>query len=170
MWFQPDVQPETWVTGLTDDMGNTFLPMFFRRLRGPWRLALDRTQWKLGRRDVNILMLALVTWRARVPLMWSAPDNNGGTSDRRERIAMQRYLAIFGAASIRPLLADREFVSLEWMSFLHENNIPFAIRMRRSWSSPPRTAAASPWDRCLGSAAGSAASAPPWAARPPGRR
>ena len=100
-------------------------------LEGPWHLALDRTQWKLGTRDVNILMLAVVTRRARVPLIWSVLDNNGGTSDSGQRIAlMRRYLAIFGAASIRLLLADREFVGLAWMRFLNENNIPFAIRMK----------------------------------------
>ena len=100
-------------------------------LDGPWRLALDRTQWKLGTRDVNILMLAVITRRARVPLIWSVLDNNGGTSDSGQRIAlMRRYLAIFGAASIRLLLADREFVGRAWMDFLNENNIPFAIRMK----------------------------------------
>jgi hypothetical protein len=100
-------------------------------LDGPWHLALDRTQWKLGARDVNILMLAVVTRRARVPLIWTVLDNRGGTSDSGDRIAlMQRYLAIFGAASIRLLLADREFIGLEWMDFLNKNNIPFAIRMK----------------------------------------
>ena len=100
-------------------------------LDGPWRLALDRTQWKLGTRDVNILMLAVITRRARVPLIWSVLDNNGGTSDSGQRIAlMRRYLAIFGAASIRLLLAAREFAARAWMDSLNENNIPFAIRMK----------------------------------------
>jgi hypothetical protein len=100
-------------------------------LVGPWHLALDRTQWKLGTRDVNILMLAVVTRRARAPLMWSVLDNDGGSSDTAARVRlMQRYLAIFGAASIRLLLADREFVGVEWMNFLNENNISFAIRMK----------------------------------------
>ena len=100
-------------------------------LDGPWHLALDRTQWKLGTRDVNILMLAVVTRRARVPLIWSVLDNNGGASDTGQRILlMRRYLAIFGAASIRLLLADREFVGRAWMDFLNENNIPFAIRTK----------------------------------------
>jgi hypothetical protein len=95
-------------------------------LDGPWRLALDRSQWKPGTRDVDILMLAVVTRRARVPLIWSVLDNDGGTSDSGQRIApMRRYLAIFGAASVRPLLADREFVGRAWMNFLNENNIPF---------------------------------------------
>ena len=100
-------------------------------VEGPWHLALDRTQWKIGMRDVNILMLAVVTRRARVPLIWSVLDNNGGTSDSGQRIAlMRRYLAIFGAASVRLLLADREFVGRAWMRFLNENSIPFAIRVK----------------------------------------
>ena len=100
-------------------------------LEGPWHLALDRTQWKIGTRHVNILMLAVVTRRARVPLIWSVLDNNGGTSDSGQRIAlMRRYLAIFGAASVRLLLADREFVGRAWMRFLNENSIPFAIRVK----------------------------------------
>jgi hypothetical protein len=58
-------------------------------------------------------------------------DNNGGNSETGQRMAlMRRYLAIFGAASIRLLLADREFVGRAWMDFLNENNIPFAIRMK----------------------------------------
>ena len=35
-------------------------------LRGRWQLALDRTQWKVGAKDVNILMLAVITPRFRV--------------------------------------------------------------------------------------------------------
>ena len=30
------------------------------------------------------------------------------------------------------LLADREFVGAEWMEFLCESNIPFAIRLREN--------------------------------------
>ena len=31
-------------------------------------LALDRTQWKIGDREVNYLVLAVITRRFRVPL------------------------------------------------------------------------------------------------------
>ena len=30
---------------------------------GPWRLTMDRTNWRLGRRDVNILMIGIVMHR-----------------------------------------------------------------------------------------------------------
>lgn len=95
-------------------------------------LALDRTNWRIGSKDINILVLAVVTRRFRVPLMWTLIEHQGN-SDTQQRIAlMQRYLAVFGAASIQWLLADREFVGSRWMDFLNENNIPFAIRVKES--------------------------------------
>ena len=93
-------------------------------------LALDRTNWKIGATDVNILMLAIVTRRFRVPLMWSLLPHQGN-SDTDQRIAlMRRYLALFPAASIELLLADREFIGTRWMNFLQQHQIPFAIRVK----------------------------------------
>ena len=76
-------------------------------------------------------MLAEVTRRTRVQLIWSILDNNSGTNDSGERIALMRhYLAIFGAARVRLLLADQEFIGLESKDFLKENNISFAIHVK----------------------------------------
>lgn len=99
-------------------------------LERPKYLALDRTNWKLGSRDINILMLAIVTRRFRVPLLFTLLPHQGN-SDTRHRIAlMRRYLSLFPAASICCLLADREFIGAQWMDFLNENSIPFAIRVK----------------------------------------
>lgn len=99
-------------------------------LERPKLLALDRTNWKLGARDVNVLVLAIVTRRFRVPLMWVLL-NHAGNSATAQRIALiKRYLKLFGASSIQALLADREFIGAEWMEFLIENNVPFAIRIK----------------------------------------
>ncbi|NKB15816.1 MAG: IS4 family transposase [Sphingomonadales bacterium] len=98
----------------------------------PVPLALDRTNWQVGSKDINILVLAVVTRRFRMPLMWTLLTHQGN-SDTQQRIAlMERYLALFGAASIQWLLADREFVGSRWMDFLSKNNIPFAIRVKQS--------------------------------------
>lgn len=76
------------------------------KVNPPWILCLDRTNWKIGRSNVNILMLCVVTRRLRIPLMWTLLDKQG-SSNAAERIAlMQRYLRLFGAGSIRHLLAD----------------------------------------------------------------
>jgi len=99
-------------------------------LERPKFLALDRTNWKLGSRDINILMLAIVTRRFRVPLLFTLLPHQG-SCDMASRIAlMRRYLALFPASSIGCLLADREFIGAQWMDFLNENNIPFAIRVK----------------------------------------
>lgn len=99
-------------------------------LTGSWTLALDRTQWQVGARDVNYLVLAVITPRFRVPLIWSVIDGRG-CSSAADRIAlMRRYLAFFDVSTIRLLLADREFIGARWMEFLNDNSIPFAIRLK----------------------------------------
>lgn len=100
-------------------------------LKRPKLLALDRTNWKLGARDVNVLVLAVVTRRFRVPLMWTLLDHQGNSSTAQRITLMQRYLRLFGAQSIEALLADREFIGTKWMKFLIENNVPFAIRLKQ---------------------------------------
>jgi len=63
--------------------------------------------------------------------MWTVLDRVG-SSHTDERIAlMRRYLAVFGAGTIRLLLADREFIGLKWLTSLDESGIPFAIRVKQ---------------------------------------
>jgi hypothetical protein len=95
-----------------------------------WTLVLDRTNWKIGRTEVNYLVLAAVTRRKRVPLVWTLLPHDGGSASADRIALMRRYLARFPAASIRILLGDREFIGAEWLKFLNDNNIPFVIRLR----------------------------------------
>jgi hypothetical protein len=101
-------------------------------LERPKLLALDRTNWKLGSCDVNVLVLAIVTRRFRVPLMWVLLDHAGNSATTQRIALMERYLSLFGVASIEALLADREFIGTGWIEFLIENNVPFAIRLREN--------------------------------------
>ncbi len=97
---------------------------------GAWTLALDRTSWKVGTRDVNFLVLAVVTRRFRVPLFWTLLDGPGNSATATRIALMTRYLAHFPVSTVRLLLADREFIGTEWLKFLNDTNIPFAIRLR----------------------------------------
>lgn len=97
-----------------------------------WVVVLDRTNWTIGRTEVNFLVLAAVTRRFRVPLLWVLLPH-GGNSATADRIAlMRRYLTRFPVSTIRVLLADREFIGTEWLKFLNDHNIPFAIRIREN--------------------------------------
>lgn len=115
---------------LDEDRAARLIVKMLKLLDRPQLLALDRTNWKLGSADVNVLVLAVVTQRFRVPLMWTLLDHAGNSSTAQRIALMRRYLRLFGASSIDALLADREFVGAEWMEFLCENNIPFVIRLK----------------------------------------
>ncbi len=78
-------------------------------LSGSWYLALDRTQWRIGAREVNFLVLAAVTRRFRVPLLWTLIPGRGNSSTRQRIALMRCYLRLFDVSTIRLLLADREF-------------------------------------------------------------
>jgi hypothetical protein len=99
------------------------------RLVPPYRLCLDRTNWKLGKTPLNLLVLCIVTKQLRIPILWTILDNNGTSTMAQRQALLERYLKLFGASSIRMLLADREFIGSQWFEFLVENDIPFAIRM-----------------------------------------
>ena len=99
-------------------------------LSGSWHLVLDRTQWQVGGRDVNFLVLAAVTPRFRIPLIWSVIDGRGCSDTEQRILLMRRYLKLFDVSSIRLLLADREFGGSEWIEFLAKTGIPFAIRLK----------------------------------------
>lgn len=106
-------------------------PMIARLAGGAERrtLVMDRTNWKVGERHVNLLVLAVRTRHSQVPLMWTVLDR-AGHSETPERIAlMERYCARFGQRSIAMLLADREFVGQDWFKWLEQNDIPFTIRL-----------------------------------------
>lgn len=114
--------------------GDWAVPLIVRLLglAGSWDLALDRTQWRIGSKDVNFLVLAAVTRRHRVPLIWTALDKRGNSATDERVALLRRYLKLFEASTIRWLMADREFVGREWLEFLCENNIKFAIRLKEN--------------------------------------
>ncbi|MBL0229650.1 MAG: hypothetical protein IPP76_02180 [Moraxellaceae bacterium] len=59
--------------------------------------------------------------------------NKKGNSNQRERICLiHRFIRQFGRDNIKGILADREFVSSEWWSWLTENEIPFFIRIKQN--------------------------------------
>ena len=99
------------------------------RLRPPYRLCLDRTEWKVGKKPLNLLVLCIATRRARIPVLWHVLDRAGCSTMAQRQALIERFLALFGKGSIKLLLADREFFGNQWFEFLVERDVPFAIRV-----------------------------------------
>lgn len=99
------------------------------RLVPPFRLCLDRTNWKLGKTPINLMVLCIVTKQVRIPILWTILDRDGTSTLAQRRALIERYLRLFGVNSISMLLADREFIGHKWFEFLVDSNVPFAIRV-----------------------------------------
>lgn len=99
---------------------------------GQWYLSMDRTNWRWGKSDINILMLGIVFKGTAIPIYWMLLDKKGN-SDTAERIDLiQMFIDHFGKESIKGILADREFVGKDWFGWLLKEKIPFHIRIKNN--------------------------------------
>lgn len=102
--------------------------------KGNLVLVLDRTNWKFGEHNINILMLGVSYKNVAFPLMFKMLDKRGN-SDTEERIdLLRKYIEWFGKLSIDCLLADREFVGGKWLEFLNDEKIRYHIRIRNNFT------------------------------------
>src|SRR4051812_6934269 len=97
---------------------------------GPWLLALDRTCWKFGRHEVNVLMLAIIRNGIAIPVMWDVLGRAGNSTTAQRSALLSRFCAVFGETAIAGLIADREFIGTAWMASLAERDIPFILRIK----------------------------------------
>jgi hypothetical protein len=105
----------------------------------PYRLAMDRTNWKFGSTDINILVLAIVYKGVAFPILFSMMPKFGNSSTRERIDLMEHFIRLFGIKHIECLLADREFIGQHWLSWLNHKGIKYHIRIRENfWVEIPR--------------------------------
>ena len=99
----------------------------------PYRLALDRTNWKFGTTNINVLVLAIVYQGVAFPILFKMMPKFGNSSTGERIELMQRYIELFGINTIDCLLADREFIGNHWLNYLNFNKIRYHIRIRENF-------------------------------------
>jgi len=95
-------------------------------------LSMDRTNWRWGKSDINVLMLSIVYKGIAVPVFWSLLETQGNSNTADRIVLVQTFVNRFGKHRIAGLLADREFVGGEWFGWLRKEGIPFCIRIRKN--------------------------------------
>jgi len=104
----------------------------------PYRLCLDRTNWKYGVANINILMLSIAYQGVAIPILWTMLPKRGNSNTLERKELVQRFLDLFGEECIEAFLADREFIVDDWFGELIKNHIPFYIRIRGNmWLNIP---------------------------------
>lgn len=94
-----------------------------------WILCLDRTNWKLGTVNINILVLAVAYKGIAIPLFWTLLNKRGNSNTQERKDLMERFLSTFPIDQIKYLTADREFKGKDWIKYLLKRKIPFRIRI-----------------------------------------
>lgn len=96
-----------------------------------FELCMDRTNWKLGKTSINILVLSLNWNNIAIPIYWVFLDNKGGNSNSDDRKKLIDWFIIqFGVEHIINLYADREFPSTEFLKYLLDNKVNFILRIK----------------------------------------
>ena len=126
-----DKRLQRFFRGLTVDMSCVFemiLTLFV--IEGKVWLMMDRTNWQLGKKNMNILTLAIGYKGIAIPLAWFVM-NKAGNSFTQDRIQLlEKAMSMIGKSKIKGLIADREFIGSAWFDDLIKNKIPFFIRIK----------------------------------------
>lgn len=95
----------------------------------PYGLILDRTNWKFGQTNLNILVLSVVYKGLSFPILYRTMPKRGASSINERIEIMEHYIRLFGKQTIKELLADREFIGEKWFGWLNRNAIKYHIRI-----------------------------------------
>lgn len=94
-------------------------------------LAMDRTNWKLGKLSINLFVLSFNWNNIAIPIYWVFLNNKGGNSNSDDRKKLiDWYITQYGTNGIFNLYADREFPSSDFLKYLLNNMINFVFRIK----------------------------------------
>ncbi len=100
------------------------------KIEPPFVIAIDRTEWQLGKSWVNVLMLSVGYGNISLPLFWTVFEEKGCSDNSERKDILEQFSNEFGANSIGFVTADREFASKDWLDFLVKRRISFRLRIK----------------------------------------
>ena len=95
-------------------------------------LILDRTNWKFGKTNINILVLSVVYEGIAVPLYHDLLDHRGNSSSEFRIDLVKNFIAKFGKDRIGCILGDREFIGQDWLGWLDSQGIDYVVRIKNN--------------------------------------
>ena len=114
------------------------LGKFIFKLLGPapksgYLLAVERTNWNVGKKKVNLLVISVIIDKVAYPIYWvQLPKlTKQGNSCSADRIkAMKAALRLIEPSDIYNLLGDREFIGEQWLEWLNSKDIAYIMRIK----------------------------------------
>jgi hypothetical protein len=94
-------------------------------------LSIDRTNWRFGSKNINILMIGIVTKHMVIPLAWHLMQKCGNSNEVERILLMEKILQHF-KGKILCVVGDREFIGKDWLGWLVKQDIAFCMRIRKN--------------------------------------
>lgn len=101
-------------------------------VKGDFVISIDRTNWRFGSCDINLLMAGIVYQGTAYPLVWILLDKRGNSNTKERQELIDQLLALVPAALITAIVADREFIGKLWFKTLDGYDLPYYIRIREN--------------------------------------
>jgi len=98
----------------------------------PWTLSIDRTNWKFGKMNINILTLGIAYRGAAFPIIWMLLPKRGNSNTNERIDIIDRFIKIFGVDKIQCITGDREFIGTKWFAYLLKKLILFRLRIKEN--------------------------------------
>ena len=97
-------------------------------------LIVDRTNWKFGKKNINLLTIGALCQNIFMPLMWTQLNKQGNSNFKDIKKLITQLLKLLKRNNRNSkgliLLADREFIGADWFKYLATNKLSFVIRLR----------------------------------------
>ena len=96
-------------------------------------LSMDRTNWKFGKFNINILMLGITYRNVAFPILFKLMPKRGNSKWTERKELVERCIKLCGKDCIDCLVADREFVGKEWVGWLNSIKLRYYLRVRKNF-------------------------------------
>jgi len=96
---------------------------------------MDRTNWKFGKRHINILTIGIVINKVAVPIAWKVlpQKTKRGNSNAKQRISLlKKVLKLMDITEIQVLTMDREFGGERWLKWLDHQGVGYVVRIKKN--------------------------------------
>jgi hypothetical protein len=114
-------------------VGIAWLIVHLCKLDGSVYLVMDRTNWKIGDYNINVLFLGLLLPSGTfIPVLWEPLAKKGNSSTAERQALMKRFEKVWKPLGKNPItvLADREFIGENWFISLRKLGLGLVIRAR----------------------------------------
>lgn len=101
-------------------------------IKSGFTISIDRTNWKLGKFNINILTAGIIHQGVAFPISWHLLSKRGNSNTKERIHLMEQVLTRIHKSQIHVVVANREFIGQEWFTWLQTQDISFAIRVKEN--------------------------------------